>query len=192
MPRTKEFEREEALEAALDTFWEKGFECTSMQTLVERMGIGRASLYDTFGSKEALFEEAMERYEQRLTEEVLGPLLREGPVRKLLAAFFQRMVDCHSSGEVRPCLLVKTALIHAQEDRRTAERVKRFTEQMDGAFYHLLVRGREAGEIEQGRNLRDLARFLTSTVQGLNVAASIRPDRKILQSIVRTALAILD
>ena len=71
MARTKEFDRIEVLDRATDLFWEKGYESTSMQDLVETMGIGRASLYDTFGSKQELFAEVLERYADRL--EALTP-----------------------------------------------------------------------------------------------------------------------
>jgi TetR/AcrR family transcriptional repressor of nem operon len=55
MARHKEFERQQALEKAMETFWRYGYEGTSIQNLVESMGINRGSLYDTFGDKRSLF-----------------------------------------------------------------------------------------------------------------------------------------
>jgi len=66
MGRTKQFNRQAALEDAMKVFWAKGFHGTSMQDLVDELGVNRQSLYDTFGGKHELFEAALERYRELL------------------------------------------------------------------------------------------------------------------------------
>ena len=84
MARQKEFDLDVALDKATQLFWEKGFESTSMQDLVDAMGINRASLYDSFGGKKELFEASMDRYSTWMRDEILRPLRKSRPVRKVL------------------------------------------------------------------------------------------------------------
>lgn len=65
-------------------------------------------------------------------------------------------------------------------------------ERWETAFYNALVRAREAGELKPGRDLRALARFLTSSLQGLRVLSKVRPERAVLEDVVRVTLSILD
>ena len=72
MARHKEFEREVVLEKAMATFWRYGYEGTSVQTLVENMGINRGSIYDTFGDKRSLFLAAIQHYNEAVVKKLLG------------------------------------------------------------------------------------------------------------------------
>lgn len=79
MARTKEFDPDAALRAALELFWRRGYEATSMSDLVEHLGVGRASIYATFGNKRELYLKALARYEQGLLPDLLADLSRPGP-----------------------------------------------------------------------------------------------------------------
>ncbi len=72
MARHKEFDQDEALQKAMEAFWARGYEATSMQDLVEHMGINRQSLYDTFGDKHSLFLKALDRYHEVETRKLLA------------------------------------------------------------------------------------------------------------------------
>ncbi len=192
MGRPPTFDRQEALDKATHVFWEKGFESASLQDLEEAMGIGRASLYNTFGSKRELFSEAMDHYGELMDAELLAPLRKPGPARKVLANFFRHVIDFHASSRAPCCLAVKSAVTTSRVDRKTAAWVARFMQELEDAFVRLLNRARKEGELTSDHSSRALARFLTSTVQGLAVTASIRRNRKVLQDITRTALSALD
>ncbi len=88
MPRPREFDRDEVLQKALQVFWERGYESTSVQHLVDAMGIGRASLYATFGSKHGLFCAVMDDYERALTQTLIAPLEGPGSPRRILSKLF--------------------------------------------------------------------------------------------------------
>ena len=87
---------------------------------------------------------------------------------------------------------MKSAVTTSRVDRKTAAWVARFTQELEDAFVRLLNRARKEGELASDCNPRALARFLTNTVQGLAVTASIRRNRKVLRDITRTALSALD
>ena len=79
MTRTKEFDPDAALQRALELFWERGYEATSLADLVARLGIARASLYGTFGSKHDLFVKALDRYLEVRDSALVEELSRPGP-----------------------------------------------------------------------------------------------------------------
>ena len=192
MARTKEFDRTQVLDRATDLFWEKGYESTSVQDLVEAMGIGRASLYDTFGSKQELFAEVLERYAERLEAEFLPPLEQGRSPRKALADFFEHVAEAGSSEDFRGCLMVKSAMTTSRTDSGVGEQISRFTGRLDESFHRHLKRMRQAGELDDRGDLRALARFLTHTLMGLIVTCNVRKNPREVKGIVRNALSILD
>lgn len=93
MARPKEFDPNEALERAMLLFWEKGFQATSMRDLVQAMGINRGSLYDTFGSKEELYQAAIDRYCDEQTAGMIDMLSAPGEPKDVLERVFQRALE---------------------------------------------------------------------------------------------------
>src|SRR5919205_4395394 len=89
MARTKQFDRHAALDQAMELFWKRGYHATSIQDLVDRLGVNRQSLYDTFGGKDQLFQAALERYRELQGIPMRRCLEREGPVREVLREFFE-------------------------------------------------------------------------------------------------------
>ena len=93
MARHKEFERDEALRKAMEVFWARGYGATSMQNLVEHMGINRQSLYDTFGDKHSLYLEALDRYQEVESRKIFELLEKPGPVKKALKQVFADVIE---------------------------------------------------------------------------------------------------
>src|SRR4030088_150825 len=93
MARQKEFDREEALQKAMEVFWSRGYEATSIQDLVKHMGINRQSLYDTFGDKHALYLKTLDRYREIEGRKVFELLERPGSVKKTLRQLFEGVVE---------------------------------------------------------------------------------------------------
>lgn len=188
MARQKEFDRDEVLDRALDVFWERGYEATSVQELVAAMGIHRGSLYATFGEKRALFLAALERYERVAIERVLRELERPGPVRESVRRVFEDAVrEAAASGGRRGCLAVNTAVELAPHDPAIAARVGAMLGRVERAFEAALLRARSSGEISGG-DPRALARFLTATLQGVRILARAGADGATLKDVVEVAL----
>lgn len=110
MPRQKEFDPERVLEKAMGVFWEKGYHATSVRDLVERMGINRFSMYDTFGGKRQLFLAALDRYTRRTRDGMLGALERSDQGLPAIRQYLMSVVDEYSARSGwRGCLMINSA-----------------------------------------------------------------------------------
>jgi len=177
----------------MDAFWELGYEDTSTAALVDRLGIGRSSLYAAFGSKDELYAEAMDSYIKDLRVRVIGKLRAEGPPMDVLERFFLGVAERGApNGEpLRCCMVVRASLSGTAQSPEIRARTKKAIAELDDAFHDLLQRARDEGALGKGGKLRDSARFLTTTFQALNVAALAGRSPRELREIVRNALAVL-
>jgi TetR/AcrR family transcriptional regulator, transcriptional repressor for nem operon len=191
--RPKEFDRDVVLDRAMQVFWSRGYEATSIEHLVARMGIQRGSLYDTFGDKRALFFAAIDHYDRVVTAKLLATLEGQGSGKGAIRRFFRLKVDLAlEPGRPRGCLVTNSTAELASRDRGTASRVGAVLAKIETAFHRAVVRAQKAGEIDPTRNPRALARFLTNSAQGLSVMAKTSPDRAVLEDVVKVTLAALD
>src|SRR5262245_58375545 len=184
MVRTKQFDKHQALDQAMELFWERGYNATSISDLVERLGVNRQSLYDTFGGKDQLFLSALERYRKLQSAPVQQLLEREGPALEVLKGFFQKFVDTLVDGSAKGCFMANTITELAGRDQGVSKVCAANARQLETAFGGLLLRAQQAGEIPADRPVVPLARFLTSTLNGLAVTARATPDRPVLEDIV--------
>lgn len=190
MPRIKEFEPQEALDAAMHLFWRKGYGATSMRDLLDAMRIGRGSFYDTFGDKHALFLAALDRFENARASWMDVAL--EGAGIDGIEEVFRRSIENLLGFEPRRgCLLANTAVELAPHDPEVAVRISRSVRRTEEAFTGALVCAREAGEIPEGIAPEALARFLVNNLHGLRVLARAGSDRQTLEDAARIALEVL-
>ena len=192
MARTKCFNREEALEKAMQAFWAKGYEATSIQDLVDCMGINRGSLYDTFGDKHRLFLEALDQYGT-------GALLRTDVLRqpgnpreilsKFMYVFMQKQV---MDPKRRGCFMTNAAVELCSRDDECADRVRVFFEDMEAALKELITRGQSEGVIKTKRDAASLAAFFVGVMQGMRVVGKVNSDEAMLRPMVDVALTVLD
>jgi TetR/AcrR family transcriptional repressor of nem operon len=192
VPRPPEFEREVVLDRAMRAFWSRGYEATSIQHLVERTGIQRGSLYGAFGDKRALFLAAIEHYDRVMTAKLLATLDAPGSGLGAIRRFFRLKVDAaQERSRPRGCLVTNSATELASRDRRTASRIGATLGRIEAAFHRAVIRGQQAGEIDPDRDARALARFLTSSAQGLSVMAKASPERAPLEDIVKVTMEVV-
>jgi len=194
MARPREFDRSKALRQAMEAFWELGYENTSTAVLVNRLDIGRSSLYAAFGTKEELYAEAMDSYIEDLRVRVIERLRAEGPAMTVLQDFFLGVADRGDPGSERRrcCMIVRACLSGNDQPPEIKSRIKKTVAELDDAFHSLLKRARDQGTLQNGGKLRDTARFLTTTFQSLSVAAHAGRSQRELREIVRRALAGLE
>lgn len=189
MARTKEFNREVALDRAMHVFWRKGYEAASLQDLVEAMGIGRQSLYDTFGDKHALYLAALDRYAATQGAPLFAPLDESGSVKAALRRIFARMVD--ESVEGIGCLAVNATVERAACDAKIARWAMANLVGTEEKLRRALARAQVEGEISSRHDPRALARYLFNAIQGLRVTAKATNDRATLEEIVDVTLSVL-
>ncbi len=189
MARHKEFDRDEVLKKAMELFWYKGYEATSVRDLVKHMGINRGSLYDTFGDKHSLFMAALDCYGEG---SALKELAESPQGVAAIGQFFTNLLGYYTTKkECEGCLMTNTLVELALHDSDAANKITAYLQQMEDAFYQALLWGKEQGEINPSLNLRAIARYLTSSANGLSVMAKAKPDTQVLKDIVEMTLATL-
>lgn len=191
MARTKQFDKQAALDDAMQVFWAKGFHGTSMQDLVDNVGVNRQSLYDTFGGKHELFEAALERYRDLQSLPIRRALEQKGSVGEVLRGLFDGLITALIEGDGKGCLMVNSTTELASQDNVVFGTCSANARQLEAAFTGLMVRAQEAGELPTDQSPVKLARFLLSTMNGLAVTAKATRDRKILNDVVEVALSAL-
>ena len=191
MARRKEFDKEEVLEKAMETFWRYGYEATSVQNLVENMGINRGSLYDTFGDKHSLFQAAIAHYEQTVVKKAISRLEASGASKQAIIDHFYDLIErAVTDSQRRGCLMTNSAVELSPHDPDTASRIAANLQRIESAFKKALVRAKEQGEISSKHDINALASFLTCNLQGLRVISKIKPDREFLRDIAGVTLSV--
>ncbi len=189
--RPRAFDRDAALDKALALFWAKGFEGVSIADLTETTGVNPPSLYAAFGNKEALFREALDLYEA-------GPggyieaALAEPDARGVAEALLEGCIEATTgANSPRGCLVVQGALASGDgaaplreelqaRRRKAAERIRR-----------RFAVAKAKGDLPGGADPGDLARYLTTVINGLSVLAADGASRAQMRRVADQALHAL-
>lgn len=189
MARPKEFDPEKALDRAVELFWSKGYEATSIQDLVETLGINRSSLYGTFGDKHKLYLAAIDRYCQGVVDPAVAELDgASSPYQAIRRLFLGIPAKAEKSRKRRGCLLCNAAVERAPVDPDVRAEVLGGLTRLGAAFRRALLRARAAQEISATIEPNAFADYLLSGYFGLIVLA--KAGRKPAQ-LKRTAELIL-
>lgn len=192
MARQKAFDREDVLDKAMDTFWRKGYEGTSVRDLVENMGINRGSLYDTFGDKHTLFLAAIAHYEETIVTNTIACLEAPNADKQTIIAHFYGLIDrALADAEKRGCLVTNSAIELCTRDTEAATRIENNLKRIEKAYHNALKRSQEKGDLPSDRDIQALSRFLVCTLQGLRVMTKVNCDRDALEDIAKVALSVL-
>ncbi len=193
MARTKEFDPDAVLQKAMELFWERGYEATSMADLVAHLGIARASIYATYGGKHELYLKAHARYTESHDPRVVAALSQPGPVLPAVRALVNAYAEDSIGDERRRgCLVVNSAVELAGRDPRAARRVAASWDTLETALTSALVRAGAQGELPAGKDPRALARFLLVLLQGIRVLGRTDPDPGRLRDAAAQGLSVLD
>lgn len=194
MARTKEFDPDAALQSALELFWRRGYEATSMADLVDGLGIGRASIYATFGNKHELYMKALDRYNENRDSLLLGELSQPGPALPAVRTVVRRFaLEASSDGKrLTGCFVTNTAAELGAHDVEAARRVEASWSHIETLFRSALVRAQAQGELPGDRDPRSLARMLLVLMQGLRVVGKASGDPSLVRDAAEQALALLD
>lgn len=192
MARPKEFDVEEALEAAMMAFWERGYEATSVTDLTRAMGVQKASLYATYGDKHRLFLAALERYARAEAEELKAKLSKP-QARAAIHGVFSSATSC---GNVRSCrrgcFLVNTMTEVAPHDPVVAAVLKRAVDRTEKLFAETLERGKSQQEFPADLDVKANARILVSALYGIAVLKKLDPAHPRLVETSEAAARLLE
>ena len=191
MARTKEFDRDEALRAAIGVFCEKGYAAASTDELMRAMKISRQSMYDTFGDKRQLYLEAFQRYlADSINEEIRYLAKSSSPlagIEKMLLAFATRTERDGIVG----CMGVNAICEFGQSDPEVKSLGDTESIRLTAALEHALRQAKSKKEISKTLKESAAAHFLRATLSGMKVAAKAGADTKTLKSIAHFALRSL-
>ncbi len=192
MARPREFDADRALHDALEVFWRKGYEATSMQDLVAAMGIQKASLYAAFGDKRSLYVAALRRYQQ----ETLGELtehLAKAPLPLAAIREFVKEVADHAAGRDgrHGCFCINANIELAPSDDAIGDDLRRHHDRMVAVLAATLERAKAAGELAEKVDSEGLATFVLALVVAINVLGKQRASRRQIRTIVDHGLAAL-
>jgi TetR/AcrR family transcriptional regulator, transcriptional repressor for nem operon len=191
MARPVEFDRAEALDAAMKLFWCQGYMATSVNQLLEAMEVGRSSFYAAFGDKRSLFIEVLELFSER-TRKLLVDAWEEQRSLDAIRSFFAQtllVVPRHRAG--RGCLMVNTILELSEVDAELSALAARELGRIEAVFESCFAHCQQQGEYPGNRSASELAAHVMLLNQGLRVASRKRVSRRELEHQVDLALSLL-
>lgn len=191
MARSKEFDEQVVLRKAMDVFWAQGYEKTSMQDLVDQMGIHRRSIYDTFGDKHSLFEAALAEYERFITKEMQRIIDRSPSVKQAIRDVFLFILES-ATDNPKGCLSVNTAVELSLLDTKIDEIVTDMFRKTEAMLQQLIEQGQSTGEVSSAIHAKQTARFLHNNLVGLRVLIKTDYDQEELESVINLAVRVLD
>lgn len=194
MPRTKSFVEKDVLHKAMKLFWKKGYHATSMQNLVSALGINRASLYDTFGGKKKLFDQALELYCFNNKEDTLHFLNEQVSVKEGIRKLFEfAIIKATSDTNKKGCFVVNsTTEMIPEEDEGTKKILFDNKESFELIFYNFLLSGQKSGEISKNKDVKAIATLIYTLFSGINVVSKIESQKNNLLPTVDLVLSLLD
>lgn len=180
----KQFDQDEALGKALHLFWEKGYEAASMQDLVNAMGINRASMYQTFGNKQALYEASIDRYIENSIAMLNETLNDPGSPLENLRGLFQLLVSGSLESNLSGCFLNNTAIELGPHDEAMAAKVRAAWVDFEDVLAKMVNKAIDAEEINSDANPQQLAHLLNINLQGMIAQTKANtPKEKLFDSI---------
>ncbi|MBX2811142.1 MAG: TetR/AcrR family transcriptional regulator [Myxococcales bacterium] len=181
--RPREFDPELALDAAMDLFWRNGFRATTTRDLKSALNLSESSIYNAFGSKDALLESALERYEQRVTDAVVSPLETSNEGLRALEKFFSDLYSWMTYDGRQGCMIINMMAEDGGATPSIARRSKRYRTRILRSIEKALKRAYEAGESAPGNN-GSRASLLMGIVLGLNIVARSGASSREVKKIV--------
>ena len=187
MARPKEFNQEKALRKAVRLFCRQGFAATSTDELMRVMGVGRQSMYDTFGDKRALFLTALEAYVTESVQSINAELEKPGSALSALQSALASFAERNDSSSAEGCMGLNAISEFGQRDAD----VTRITRKAAGAqrqtLMRVLARAKKQGELSPDADLDSMADFFESTLAGIRMAAKAGKSRQALRNIAAIA-----
>jgi AcrR family transcriptional regulator len=186
--RPRSFDRGEALDRALDVFWQKGYEGASLVDLTSAIGVSPPSLYAAFGNKEALFRAALDRYDE-LRAPFFNAVLAAPTARAVAETLLYGLAE-GQAGADRPqgCLLVQGALSCSSEAEPIRQELIARRTGTETALRDRFAAARAEGDLPPDADPAALARFLTTVGQGMAVQAVSGATPDTLRQVAEIAL----
>lgn len=193
MPRVKKFDEQDILERAMQLFWEKGFSATSIQDLVTRLGVNRASLYDTYGGKDELFKKSFKFYRKNNTESLREFLSNQPDVKEGLKLLFDKAIDESINDPARKgCFVVNATTELVPGDKEMHAILLENKKTFEQIFYDYLKKGEAENQFKSGKDLKAIASLIFTLYNGFKVVSKVEPQKEEMSNTISLALSLLD
>ena len=176
MPKSVTFDRDQVMANVMKLFWEKGYNGTSMQDLVDTTGLNRSSFYNSFGDKFSLYEEALAFYEDQQLSFLEAALSKHQSPRLSIISFFKSITSDISKGDTHGCMLSKCTSEMSSQEPRLLPFLQKNKNRVLHIFTALIEKGQALGEISNGKKAATLALYLFSNLQGLRITSMLETD----------------
>ena len=189
----KQFDPEDALEKAMHLFWAKGYSATGLKELLDTMGIGRKSLYDTFGNKRALYLKVIRRYSQTVVNEILRDL--KDPKRPALenVRFVMSQIAAENSKPLSSgCLFGVSMAEFRTNDAEIAQILRDHMQRLEGAYFQAFTKAQTEGDLKPLTNVKNLAKLFMGVHQGLALIGRVMETPEVPNGIMEGALSVLE
>ncbi len=192
MPRERNFVEDEVLEKAMYLFWKQGYNATSIQDIVEHLGINRASLYNTFGDKHELFKKSFDHYRNKNVAVLKNFLGEYSDVKSgLKALFHQAVIQSAADKNQMGCFVVNTATEMIPGDEEIQKILKNNKETVERVFLEYLEKGKAENQFSEPRNLKAYASLLFTLYNGLKVVSKIDPAGEEQSAAIDSVLSLI-
>ncbi|MFT6216509.1 MAG: TetR/AcrR family transcriptional repressor of nem operon [Roseivirga sp.] len=192
MARKKNFNELEVLDKAVNLFWEKGYGATSIQDLVDGLGINRASIYATWGDKHQLYLSALQRYRQNASSWLLNEIRTEPSALVIIERFLYFTIDSviHDNDK-RGCFILNSSTELSNSDSEVDAIVLENRQTMEKVLTELIKEGQADGEINKAHSPESMGRYIFSTVNGLRVLGMGQISEEELKEVVQVSISAL-
>lgn len=192
MARQKEFDEDELLEKAVGLFWQKGYNATSAQDLVDCLGINRSSIYNTYTDKRTLFKKSLNHYQVKQTNAMIAMLGKAENAEKVLKQIFNDLIrESDEDPLLKGCFMVNTAVELAGHDAEIGDIVNKNNKSVEDALTKLIEKGQHDGQFSTKSDARAFARFIFGNITAIKVAARSGTPKKALEDMAEIALSAL-
>lgn len=174
-------------------FWKQGYAATSIQDLVDHLGINRASIYNTYGDKERLFFLAFQQYRKTNTEFLTSFLEQEENIKQGFRRLFEMAIQAAvTDADKKGCFVVNTTTELIPGDHMACTVLETNKRTFETLFHNYLKQGEALGQFGHGKDLKAIAKLLFLLYNGLQVVSKIKPNKNELMESLNLALDLLD
>jgi TetR/AcrR family transcriptional repressor of nem operon len=193
MARPRAFDRAEVLDKATRLFWRRGYGGTSLNDLEAEMGIGRTSIYGTFGGKESLFLAAVDHYDATYSIKLRQALVSGASVRDAIEGYFDELLKAFADPDLPlGCLITNVAVEGDRGTTQLGRKIAASIGRAEDVFYQVLRDGQTRGEVDRSVDVRALARYFVCMTHGLSTLAKALPNSSAVNDVAATTIAELD
>lgn len=190
--RTKIFSEKDVIEKAINIFWRKGYEAASTEELLEAMGIGKGSFYNSFpGGKKELFEKAIDQFSVKALETLRKSVEQSTNPLQEIKDFFRSIASDRKEAHMKGCFLGNTIVEQSLIDVELREKAAQYLKQLEILFTEVILKEKQSGRLKSEEDPRLLALYLLTIWNGLAITRRIYPYKSVLEPLIKMLLKII-